>query len=163
MKQRKRKLPTRPAETLANYEPLRHIEQGARELYHIKKIFVQDGREAALEALGELVSNGDDPSSASAVASAGVYQIAEQLDSFQGSQLGRSTGGRTRAKQRKDESEKDYRKIRDRATALLASGKDSRDIAGIIMQITGHSRPKVMRALTAHQSGHWGRRKRNAS
>ena len=72
----------------------------------------------------------------------------------------RERGGIARSQQTKKIAEIDYDKINKLATKLLKT-KDKKDIAAIISKQTGHSRPKVYRALKLHQSGKW--KKSNAS
>ena len=131
MKQRKHSR-TKPVPPIARYEETRKIERDAREMYYIKKKFVQEGESAAIDALGDLGRLGDDPGDASMGASATVQLIDSHFDSFLGAQEGRSSGGKKTARLRASRAADDYKDICERATRHLADGREPHEIAGII-------------------------------
>ena len=67
----------------------------------------------------------------------------------------KSKGGDTTAKIRKENALSDYKNINEQATSLISNGKDKKDIANIIADKTGFSKPKIYRALKTHPSGRW--------
>jgi hypothetical protein len=147
----------RPAPPVSKHERVRGIERDARVTYHIKKVFISEGKEAALDALRVLMPPDDDPANASAQASVSVSFIDEWITRDESTQAGRSDGGKGRAKQRREDATKDYAWICDLASKLLGheSKLAPKDVPAIIRSRTGFSLPKVYRALEQHPLGHW--------
>ena len=112
-----------------------------------------------VRALQVFAHEGPDPSEASAQAFVSVRAIDAWADSFDDSQARRSKGGKSRARDRADQAKAEAKEIRDRATKLLSDDREPKDIAGIISTTTGHSLPKIYRALRAHPTGHWSKKR----
>jgi len=77
------------ARGVAEAEPLLTIEEPARALFHIHKIFLREGRDAAAEALPDLLREHPDPSEASMAAIADVRLIEASLSFAAGFKTGR--------------------------------------------------------------------------
>ncbi|HEY3179002.1 MAG TPA: hypothetical protein VGL25_08990 [Casimicrobiaceae bacterium] len=154
MKERRQRA-IRIAPAVSRRYEARQLEESARELFAIKKIFLSDGRDAAARALETLTLDGPDPSDASAQAFVSVSAVEAWGDSWDTSQAGRRKGGKESGKAMADKAAEDAADIRNRATKLLEDGKHPKDVAGIIKSARRYSLPKIYRALRSHSSGHW--------
>jgi hypothetical protein len=74
--------------------------------------------------------------------------------------IGRAAGGRARAQQRREESQKNISGILDEADRLLDNGSMANGIPTLIVNSKKYgSRPTVLKALRDHKSGHWKKKK----
>jgi len=154
--------PKQPAAPVARNAGMRAVETGFRWLNHLAKVRASDGSTAAGDELDRLIREHEYDVSASSVGGTGVVQMLDlAFDRDSATQAGRSGGGKGAGKLARERAKVDYDRIRAKATLLLASDHEVRSISGIIGQQTGFGRPKILRALKSHPSGHW--KKSNAS
>lgn len=157
-KKRKVQKQRTPAKPVAKHPKVLTIEQPLREWFLVQKRFIEDGPDAALEAISGLIDDRTDPSSASMGAIASAQLLDSGMFDHDLAQAGRSRGGNQRGSDRKNAAESDYVVIRQKATILVDSGKPPKDVVGIIREQTGHSRMKIYRALRTHPAGHWNKK-----
>jgi hypothetical protein len=152
----KRKARREPAPAITHTEELRPIEETFRNANYVaKKVEQEGGSDDAIVRAWRQQFKGYDGSKASLRADVAIQNIDWQIDRDTSTQQGRSAGGKSAAKERKDAAAAGYINIRAKATSLLEAGRQPHEISGIISKQTGFSRTKVLRALRQHISGHW--------